>query len=154
MGNNCLCFKKNETEEIFTASKTEAENKATIDYYNKTTEANKDNFQILSENAEENILKTKPEIIIKSKAVPKPEQINNEASIDNYSDENNKSLDREMTKDTKEYIEEPPQLIQFPNKEYYLEYAMDLFDELNKYRVDCQLFYKLMEKHPSNYFSF
>lgn len=154
MGNNCICLKNTGSlSEIFTPAKTEAaENNSSV-YCYKSSEINRKQKDNKAEAEDTSIKESQnDQSIIKAKAAPAPE--NQEASV-NYKTEdnnNNKSFDRAMTKDTKEFYDEPPQLVQFPSKEDYLDYAMDLFDQVNKYRADPELFADLMKKYPSQIF--
>lgn len=156
MGNNCVCLKNTGSLwEIYTPAKSKNQNLPTLDCYKNTDingEMYKNNYTFNNHNPEE-VEETlvhpdkREEIIVRAKAGAAAEIKG--ASSNNKSDEINRSFGRAMTKDTKEYCDEPPQLVQFPSKDDYLAYAMDLFDEVNKYRVNPELFVDLVRKYPS-----
>ena len=56
----------------------------------------------------------------------------------------NEEFDHKTPK-SEEELETPPLL-----NENYMDYAMDLFDEINKYRCDSDLFIDLKKRNPSN----
>lgn len=131
MGNiNCICLeklKKNENQEIYTPSKTEHEPISST-FYNKT-------FENYHEQAGK-------EIAEKSKAAATLAAQNQNK---NFLEEI-KSFDANsvaFTRDSKAF--EGPVL-----RTSHMELAMDLFDELNKFRANPDLFVELMERYPSN----
>ena len=132
MGNNCVCLNKQnkwENQEIYTPSKTELEPITNL-YYNKTFEDFKE--------------QTGNEIVEKSKAAATlAAEYTNKNFLEEIKSSNVKSVEDAFTRDTKAF--EPPAL-----RMSYMEFAMDLFDEINKLRANPNLFIGLMEKYPSN----
>jgi hypothetical protein len=148
MGNNC-CQKHSDSAEIYTPKKTEFFNFVTLDCCTKTVEASKDTKDFSTEGEETLNKKISYVLNVKAKAAPAAHKTK-ESSVNNFLDKNNKSSNCALTNYTKEYSEEASRLVQFPSKEDYLYYAMDLFDEINKYRADTGLFVDLMRKYPSD----
>jgi len=151
MGNNCICQKHSDSAEIYTPKKTEFVNFVTLDCCTKTIEASKDAKDFSAEGEETLNNKKSGVLNVKAKSAPAANKTK-ESSVNNFSDENNKSSNFVLTDYTKEYSEEASRLVQFPSKEDYLNYAMDLFDEINKFRADTGLFVDLMRKFPSDNF--
>lgn len=133
MGNNCVCLKqlnKSENPEIYTPSKTEFD-PITSSFYNKT-------FENVAAHVE-----------IETQAKSKAAAANLFSSISNNQDkfhslEEMKSLEAALTRDTKLQYNSPGL------RNSHMEFAMDLFDEINKLRANPDLFVELMEKYPSN----
>jgi len=129
MGNICVCIKKSNTPEILSAptNKTLYYQEDNLEF-NRTTEFYKDNKENNSEDKN---------FIIKSKAANQTSGNINENNKLNHINGNHheKNLNDNY---------EAPVL-----KENYMDYAMDFFDEINKYRGNPKLFMDLIRKYPS-----
>ncbi len=151
MGNSCHCIKNTDSlTELFTSSN---KNKKTpsIDRYN-TSDLYHENNNYTAQ-AEEVLAKLKKDVIVKAKATPTL-SCNKESSVHNKFEDTNWSSVNAGTRstNTKSFYEEPPALVQFSAKEDYLDYAMDLFEEVNKYKINSELFNHLKNKYPGIFY--
>lgn len=134
MGNSCVCIKKSNTPEILSAPANKSLYYQEDNFeFNKTTEFYRDNKE---NKFEENNL------MLKSKAANSA-QVNNEKNKQNHF--NGNGIDKNFNGDIKDTYEVPVL------KENNMDYAMDFFDEINKYRANPKLFMDLIRKFPSKY---
>lgn len=131
MGNNCVCLNKQEkweTPEILTPSKEEFEPSKSI--------YNNDTYENYKEQAEkESVEKSKVANII-------AQNNNNNNFLEEIKSFDRTSMEENFTRDTKTF---DPVL----TKVNHMDFAMDLFDEINRFRANPDLFVELMEKYPS-----
>jgi hypothetical protein len=139
MGNiNCQCIKQFQENELLSSNKKEKENNMyTTNDNNNFAESrnfNRTNSEKIQDKDQDQVkyYDTNNNIISKSKGqnllTPLPEEEKN--------NQNN-------NKDNK--------IIPFSNNyNNYMEFSMDFFDEINKYRSDSDLFINLKKRFPSN----
>jgi hypothetical protein len=134
MGNSCVCFNRQnkwETPEIFTALKENIEPSRSL-YMNDTYCSN------YNEQAEK-------EIVEKSKVAATTSYNNNNHFLEEIKSFDTNLVESAFNHDIK--VNDP-----FPIRDNYMDFAMDLFDEINKFRTNPQLFVGLIEKYPSKFF--
>jgi len=128
MGNNCICFDKSKTPEIFTLSKTTADNmkfdrNKTSDIYGDYKESI--DYEKFGKSKASNYEDTGPLNIDQDLKM----KVKSSAQANENSDTNN--------------AEETPIL-----RENFMDFSMDLFDEINKYRKNPDMFFDLTKTHP------